>query len=108
MATTLLDGLKGLVTPELLSTAARNLGESEASVGAGLGASFPTILAGLVGRAGNAQAMRPLFDLISSPANDDSVLKDPRLAATVTPESPLGAAASQLLGGLFGSQLPSV
>ena len=108
MATSLLDGLKGLVTPDLLSTAARNLGESEASVGAGLGASFPTILAGLAGKAGNAQAMRPFFDIISSPANDGSVLRDPRLAVTATPGTPLGAAGAQLLSGLFGPQLSSV
>lgn len=108
MATSLLDGLKGLVTPDLLSTAARSLGESEASVGAGLSASFPTILAGLAGKAGNAQAMRPFFDIISSPANDASVLRDPRLAVTATPDSPLGAAGAQLLSGLFGPQLSSV
>ncbi len=108
MATSLLDGLTGLVTPELLSTAARSLGESEASVATGLGAAFPTVLAGLAGKAGDARAMRPLFDLINSPANDGSVLRDPRLAVNVTPQSGLGGAAGSLLSGLFGSQLSSV
>jgi heat shock protein HslJ len=108
MATSLLDGLKGLVTPELLSTAARSLGEPEASVATGLGAAFPTVLAGLAGKAGDARAMRPLFDLINSPANDGSVLRDPRLAVTVAPQSGLGGAAGALLSGLFGSQLTSV
>jgi membrane-bound inhibitor of C-type lysozyme len=108
MATSLLDGLKGLVTPELLSTAARSVGASEGSIATGLGASFPTILAGLAGKAGNAQAIRPFFDLISSPANDGSVLTDPRLAVTAAPESPLGAVGAKLLSGLFGSQLSSV
>lgn len=73
MATSLLDGLTSLVTPELLSTTARSLGESEGSVATGLGAAFPTVLAGLAAKAGDARAMRPLFDLINSPANDGSV-----------------------------------
>ena len=108
MATSLLDDLKGLMTPELLSSAGRSLGASETSVATGLGAAFPTILAGLAGKAGNAQAMRPFYDLINSPANDGSVLRDPRLAVAATPESPLGGAAGNLLSGLFGSQLSSV
>jgi len=48
--------------------------------------------------------MRPLFDLISSPANDGSVIRDPRLALSATPQSPLGAAANKLLSGVFGGQ----
>lgn len=108
MSTSLLDGLKSLVTPEFLSGAARNLGESEGAVATGLGAAFPAILAGLVGKAGDSQAMRPLFDLISSPANDGSVIRDPRLALTATPQSPLGAAGTKLLSGLFGGQTSSI
>lgn len=104
MATSLLDGLKSMVTPEFLSGAARNLGESEGAVATGLGAAFPAILAGIVAKAGDSQAMRPLFDLISSPANDGSVIRDPRLALSATPQSPLGAAASKLLSGVFGGQ----
>jgi membrane-bound inhibitor of C-type lysozyme len=104
MPTSLLDGLKSMVTPEFLSGAARNLGESEGAVATGLGAAFPAILAGIVAKAGDSQAMRPLFDLISSPANDGSVIRDPRLALTATPQSPLGAAANKLLSGVFGGQ----
>jgi hypothetical protein len=105
MATSLLDGLKGLMTPELLSTAARHLGESEGSVATGLGAAFPTILAGLTNKAGDTQAMRPLFDLINSPANDGSVLRDPRLAVSATPDSPLGGVGIRLISVLFCSEL---
>jgi OmpA-OmpF porin, OOP family len=65
-------------------------------------------LTGLAGKAGDAQAMRPVFDLINSPANDGSVLRDPRLAVNATPQSPLGGAAGSLLSGLFGSKLSSV
>ena len=108
MATSLLDGLKSMVTPEFLSGAARSLGESEGAVATGLGAAFPAVLAGLLAKAGDSQTMRPLFDLVSSPANDGSVIRDPRLALTATPQSPLGAASNKLLAGVFGGQMSSI
>jgi heat shock protein HslJ len=108
MATSLLDGLKGLVTPELLSTAARTVGGSEKSAAGGLGAASTSILAALAGKAGTPQAMRPFFDLITDPANDDSIVQDPRLAASVAPDSPIGALGGRLLSSLFGSQQSAV
>jgi membrane-bound inhibitor of C-type lysozyme len=109
MATSLLEGLRGYVTPQLLSEVSRNLGESEGAVSAGLGSSAATILAGLAGKASSPQGMAPLFDLITNPANDGSVLKDPRLLAAGTAvSSPLGSLGGSLLSGLFGSQLGSV
>jgi membrane-bound inhibitor of C-type lysozyme len=109
MATSLLEGLRGYVTPQLLSEVSRTLGESEGSVSAGLGSSAATILAGLAGKAATPQGVAPLFDLIASPANDGSVLKDPRLiAAGTSAASPLGSLGGSLLSSLFGSQLGSV
>jgi heat shock protein HslJ len=109
MAKSLLEGLTGLVTPELVSNAARNIGASEGSVASGLGAAFPTILAGLAGKAGKPDAMQSVFDLITSPGNDAGVLRNPALAAGATdPKSPLGAMGGTLLSNLFGSQLSSV
>ncbi len=109
MATSLLEGLQGYMTPQLLSEVSRNLGEAEGSVSAGLGSSAATILAGLAGKTSSPQAMAPLFDLITNPANDGSVLKDPRLAVAGTAAtSPLGNLGGSLLSGLFGSQLSSV
>ena len=67
MATSLLDGLKSMVTPEFLAGAARNLGESEGAVATGLGAAFrhprrPRC------QGGGFPDDASLFDLISSPA----------------------------------------
>jgi hypothetical protein len=87
MATSLLEGLSGLVTPQLLADASRTLGEPEAAVSSGLRSSGATILAGLAGRAANPQSMGSLFDLISSPG------------ATGGPS---------LLSSLFGSRTSSV
>jgi membrane-bound inhibitor of C-type lysozyme len=108
MATSLLEGLQGLMTPSLLSTAARSLGESEASVAGGLAASCTTILAALAGKAATSHGLGPLFDLINSPTNGAGVVKDPLVAVAVTPNSPLGALSGRLLSKLFGSHLPSV
>ena len=109
MPTSLLDGLNGLLAPDLISSAARNLGAADGSVRSGLAAAFPSILAGLAGKAGNTQAMEPLFDLISSSTNDDSVIRHPALAADATsPDSPLGPLAGTFISSLFGSQLSSV
>jgi membrane-bound inhibitor of C-type lysozyme len=107
MPASLLDSLNSLVTPELLSTASRTLGEPENVIGAGLAASFPTILAGLAARAGNAPAMRGMFDLICNPSND-SVARAPHLATAAGPNSPLGVAGGSLVSELFGAQLSSV
>jgi membrane-bound inhibitor of C-type lysozyme len=96
------------MTPQLLSEVSRNLGESEGAVSAGLRSSAATILAGLAGKASSPQAMSPLFNLITNPANDGSVLNDPRLVAGPAASSPLGSLSGGLLSGLFGSQLGSV
>src|SRR4051794_38052124 len=107
MPASLLDSLQSLVTPELLSTASRTLGESEETVATGLAASFPTILAGIGATAGSPAASRAMFDLICSPAHD-TVARAPHLAAAAGPDSPLGVAGGNLISSLFGPQLPPV
>ena len=70
MPASLLDSVNELIAPELLSTSARRLGVSEGVAGAGLKASFASILAGLMATAGNPLAMEPAFDIVNDPAND--------------------------------------
>ena len=78
MSSNLLASLNGLITPDVLSAASRQLGDSEGAISKGLGASFSSILLGLVSKAGSPEALRPAFDLITNPANDATVLEDPR------------------------------
>jgi hypothetical protein len=108
MTGSLLERLHGLVTPDLLSSAARKLDEPEPLVAAGLRAAFPALLAGLGSKAQNARSLRALHELISQSGSAAEVLKHPRLAVAATPESPLGAAAGRLLTWLFGPHLPTV
>ena len=67
MPASLLDSVNELIAPELLSTSARRLGVSEGVAGAGLKASFASILAGLMATAGNPLAMEPAFDIVNDP-----------------------------------------
>ena len=108
MATSLLDDVHALMTAPLLSATARSLGASEETVAAGLVGSSAAMLAALAGRAGEAEGIGPFFKLITGPANNGSVLQEPRLAVATSPQSPLGATAGRFLSGLFRSQLPTV
>ena len=93
MPTSLLDSVNELITPELLSTSARRLGTTEGAAGAGLKASFASILAGLTAKASSPSAMEAAFDIVNDPANDSP------------PDDGLGR---QLLSNIFGLQRSAV
>jgi Bacterial protein of unknown function (DUF937)/Membrane-bound lysozyme-inhibitor of c-type lysozyme len=93
MPTSLLDSVNELITPELLSTVARRLGTTEGAAGAGLKASFASILAGLAAKASSPSAMEATFDIVDDPANDSP------------PDDGLGR---QLLSNIFGLQRSAV
>jgi len=108
MTGSLLERLHGLVTPDLVSSAARKLDEPEYLVAAGLRAAFPALLAGLGAKARNARSLRSLHQIIAESGSAAEVLKHPRLAVAATPDSPLGGAGGRLLTALFGPHLPTV
>lgn len=89
MPTSLLSSVNELIAPELLSASARRFAISEDAAGAGLKASFASILAGLAATAGNPLAMEAAFDIVNDPANDSP------------PHDGLGR---RLLSNLFGPQ----
>ena len=93
MPTSLLDSVNELITPELLSTSARRLGTTEGVAGAGLKASFASILAGLTVKASSPSEMEAAFDIVNDPANDSP------------PDDGLGR---QLLSNIFGLQRSAV
>ncbi|HEV8234533.1 MAG TPA: OmpA family protein [Gemmatimonadaceae bacterium] len=62
---TLLESLKSLVAPATAQIADR-LGEPAAVVSSGLPSVFASVLGGLVSKANNQTAFRPIFDLITS------------------------------------------
>jgi OmpA-OmpF porin, OOP family len=54
----ILDTVRGLVTPEVTARAASLLGEPESGVTRGLSAAIPAVLSGLLGKTGDSGMMR--------------------------------------------------
>jgi OOP family OmpA-OmpF porin len=110
MAQSLLESLGSYVTPDLVARVAGPLGESQDSLAKGLGVALPALFGSLADRAQEPGALAQLFGLLTDPANDGSVLRDPgHLAALASGGSGgLSDLASRFLQTLFGSQLDSI
>jgi outer membrane protein OmpA-like peptidoglycan-associated protein len=65
----ILDELKGMVTSQIVSSAASTLGESEGGIGKAVGALIPTILGGLVNKSSDSGAFGSIFNLLSDNRN---------------------------------------
>lgn len=95
MAESILDAIHRSLSPQLAAHVASRLGESPAAVTAGLGATVPALLVGLLDRGRDPEALQTIFDLVRDPANDAGALADP------------GILSSQLSGGTSLSKLVS-
>lgn len=63
----ILDGLMGMLTPELMGNISDKLGEDQAGVTSALGGLLPSILGGLVNKAeAGGDSFGPIFDLIKN------------------------------------------
>jgi OmpA-OmpF porin, OOP family len=104
----LLDSLKELVTPELLGQAAQALGENENGISKAVGGLAPTILAGLLSKSGDSNAMAGIFNQLS---NFDSGILG-KLGSLIgggnLAHNDPKDLAGNLLGTLFGSKVPAV
>jgi outer membrane protein OmpA-like peptidoglycan-associated protein len=69
-----IDGVRALITPNLVSKASSALGESEATVTKGLGAALSAIFGTLASRADDRSFMSRMFDMIKDPAAESNVL----------------------------------
>lgn len=104
----LLDSIKEYVTPELIGQAASLLGENEGGISKAIGGLAPTILAGLLNKAGDSNAMGSIFNALSNfdsgiLGNLGSLLGGGNLAHNDPKD-----AAGQLLGSIFGSKVPAI
>ena len=108
MASPLLESLEALVTPQVLSRTARDLGESEANIARGFSSGFGATLAGLTSRAGDAGFMRQIFDLIGSKVNDGRILEDPSALFSGPITSPAMDLGSKFLTSVFGGRTSGV
>ena len=69
----ILDALKGYITPDLLSKAAAQFGESESTISRGLTSIIPSLLGGIASKSGDTSAMASLFNLIKDNGDATSV-----------------------------------
>jgi outer membrane protein OmpA-like peptidoglycan-associated protein len=104
----LLDSIKDYLSPELIGQAANLLGESESGVAKAAGSIAPTILAGLLEKSGDSNAMGSIFNVLSNfdsniLGNLGSLLGGGNLAHNDPKDT-----AGQLLGSLFGSKVPGI
>ncbi len=65
----ILDDLKGMVTNQIISGAASQLGESEGGISKAIGVLLPTILSGLVNKSTDSSAFSGIFNLLSDNRN---------------------------------------
>jgi OmpA-OmpF porin, OOP family len=99
----LVDGLKALITPGVVSKASSVFGESEFALTKGFDAALPMILGGLANKATDRSFMSNLFDLAKEPAVDGSILGNvASLLGSGTSSSPIMGLGSRLMSMLFG------
>src|SRR5262245_35687054 len=104
----ILDNIRALVTPAMLSEAAALTGTSESALGKGLGAAIPGILAALANRSDDSGFMKQLGNLALGTSDSDPLaaaraFMTPSNAAIDT-TTPMG----NWLSGLFGNNFSSV
>src|SRR5476651_1439899 len=73
MASSMMDSILGMVTPEMKQALAARLGESPQAVGGGLSAATAATLGGLAARAGDSGFLGQVMSLAGS-ANSQNVL----------------------------------
>jgi OmpA-OmpF porin, OOP family len=106
----ILDTVRGLVTPEVTARAASLLGEPESGVSRGLSAAIPAVLSGLLGKTGDSGMMRQLMSLLTDPSLDSSLGRNISGMLTTgglakTPATDLG---TRFLSMIFGDRLAPV
>ncbi len=104
----LLDSIKEHLSPELIGQVASGLGESEGGIAKALGGLAPTILAGILNKSGDSNAMGGIFSALSNfdsgiLGNLGSLVGGGNLAHNDPKDI-----AGQFLGSIFGSKVPAI
>ena len=106
MSDSLLSELSGLLSPDLVSNLAGNVGESSGSVSKGLSAVFPALLGGVATKADEPGFMSSLVGMVNDSSIDESVLDRPQsLLGSAAKSLPAMLAGGKLLGSVFGNNI---
>ena len=108
MSASILDTLRRMVTPSMVSQLSGLYGVPSQSLEKGLTAAIPAVLAPLAGRADDRDFMSQIFALAKDPANDPAILDSPeRLFEKARTPAATGIV-GQLQSLLFGNGLSSI
>jgi outer membrane protein OmpA-like peptidoglycan-associated protein len=99
-SSSLLDGFRSLITPDVVSRASSTFGESEIAVNRGLGVLVPTVFGTIANNADNRGFMSHLFDMMRDPAVDNNISNTLGSGISSQPTRTLG---SRFMSMLFGS-----
>src|SRR5262249_12449592 len=107
---TILDTVRGLVTPDVTARPASLLGESESGVSRGLGAAITAVLSALLGKTSDSGAMRQIMSLLTDPSLDAGLTRNipGMLSAGGLAKSPTTDLGSRFLSAIFGDRLGPV
>jgi outer membrane protein OmpA-like peptidoglycan-associated protein len=108
MTTSLIDSLKQVATPDLVTRIASSLGEHEQNVSRGLMGSMSGSLVGLLGKMGDTSAMQSIFGMLTDSANDSRVLDNPSALVGGGGGSALSMLSSRFTSTLFGTRASAV
>jgi OmpA-OmpF porin, OOP family len=103
MATSILDGVLGLITPEMKQALASRLGESPTAVQSGLGTAVAATLGALVGKAGDSSFLNQIIGLVSG-SSGQSILSNLSNLGTTGTTSGMSDIVSRFLPMVFGGQ----
>jgi OmpA-OmpF porin, OOP family len=103
MATSILDGVLGLVTPEMKQALASRLGESSTAVQSGLGTAIAATLGGLVSKASDTSFLNQILGLVSG-SSGQNILNSLSSLGSSGLTSGVSDLASRFLPIVFGGQ----
>ncbi len=103
MATSILDGVLSMVSPEMKQALASRLGESPTAVQSGLGTAVAATLGGLVSKAGDSSFLNQIIGLVSGSSGQNILSNLPSIASTGT-TSGMSDIVSRFLPMVFGGQ----
>jgi OOP family OmpA-OmpF porin len=103
MATSILDGVLALVTPEMKQALASRLGESPTAIQSGLSTAAAATLGGLVSKAGDSSFLNQIIGLVSG-SSGQSILGSLSNLGSSGPSGGMSDIVSRFLPMVFGGQ----
>ena len=108
MASSLIDSLLSLATPQVMGALSSRFGESEGAVQKGLQGGASSILAALAGRAGDSDFLKTIFNMITGPGAGAGLLSNLGSVASGSASSSVTDMGSKFLSQVLGSQQSTI